>query len=172
MDHTLADWGDDDIADNLLQLDGTHSAVIIGTLLVLLSPMPNKESGQLLSVPFLREEVESIVEHERAMGCATGNECRVRASYNLASLLWSRSKCATSPLVTAAIPAQILRALVLGAQPYHMAREKSVSCRRLYTEIAKCAPVKMTARAQACWSTEASKGRRQGVKRRFEASAS
>ena len=32
---------------------------------------PDKERGQLLSVPFLREEVESIVEHERAMGCAT-----------------------------------------------------------------------------------------------------
>ena len=32
---------------------------------------PDKDKGQLLSVPCLREEVESIVEHERAMGCAT-----------------------------------------------------------------------------------------------------
>jgi nucleoid DNA-binding protein len=34
---------------------------------------------------------------------------------------------------------------LLGAQPHHMAREKGMSCRRLYTEIAKRAPVKMTA---------------------------
>ena len=32
---------------------------------------PDRDKGQLLSVPCLREEVESIVEHERALGRAT-----------------------------------------------------------------------------------------------------
>ena len=32
---------------------------------------PDRDKGRLLSVPCLREEVESIVEHERASGRAT-----------------------------------------------------------------------------------------------------
>ena len=32
---------------------------------------PDRDKGQLLSVPCLREEVESIVEHERTLGRAT-----------------------------------------------------------------------------------------------------
>jgi hypothetical protein len=47
MDHTLADWGDDDIVDSLSQLDGIPSAVMIGALLVLLSPTPNLQPRPL-----------------------------------------------------------------------------------------------------------------------------
>ena len=32
---------------------------------------PDRDKGQLLSVPCLRDEVESIVEHERTVGRAT-----------------------------------------------------------------------------------------------------
>jgi len=47
MDHTLADWDDDAIADSLSQLDGIPSAVMIGALLMLLSPTPNLQPRPL-----------------------------------------------------------------------------------------------------------------------------
>ena len=47
-------------------------------------------------------------------------------------------------VVIAAVSAQVSLALSPEAQPHHMAREKGMSCRRLYAAIAKRAPVKMT----------------------------
>ena len=43
VEHKLGDWADDAIADNLSQLDDNPSAIIIGALLVLLSPALNPQ---------------------------------------------------------------------------------------------------------------------------------